>query len=246
MSAPGTAATSAPSGSTAWSWSGSRVPSRACGGHRDRRSRPRDPGRVMAARFPGSPTRPRGRGDPDRNASARSPRGSPWNDSAGCKRLPDGSSCRWRSRPRGSPRWTRAWHRHEGGDGVIPDHAILLPSGRHEQVVPKAGGGMDTELVQRARRGDRDAFATLATDLYARFHRVAYSVLRDRELALDAVQTAMLAAWRELPSLRDPGPVRGVGVPVADPCLLRGGPEAPTPAASPNSAARGGRADGIR
>ena len=88
---------------------------------------------------------------------------------------------------------------------MIPARAILLPSGRHEQVVPNAGGGMDTELVQRARRGDRDAFATLATDLYARFHRVAYSVLRDRELALDAVQTAMLAAWRELPSLRDPG-----------------------------------------
>lgn len=63
---------------------------------------------------------------------------------------------------------------------------------------------MDTELVRRAQRGDRDAFATLATDLYARFHRVAYTMLRDRELALDAVQTAMLSAWRELPSLRDP------------------------------------------
>lgn len=68
----------------------------------------------------------------------------------------------------------------------------------------RAGGGMDMELVRRAQGGDRDAFATLATDLYARFHRVAYSMLRDRELALDAVQAAMLSAWRELPSLRDP------------------------------------------
>ncbi len=63
---------------------------------------------------------------------------------------------------------------------------------------------MDTEVVRMAQRGDRDAFATLANDLYARFHRVAYTVLRDRELALDAVQSAMLSAWRELPSLRDP------------------------------------------
>jgi RNA polymerase sigma factor (sigma-70 family) len=63
---------------------------------------------------------------------------------------------------------------------------------------------MDRELVDRARQGDREAFTTIAEDAYGRFHRVAYSILRDRELALDAVQTAMLAAWRELPGLRDP------------------------------------------
>ncbi|MFN8624055.1 MAG: sigma-70 family RNA polymerase sigma factor [Chloroflexota bacterium] len=57
--------------------------------------------------------------------------------------------------------------------------------------------------MERARAGDREAFATLATEVYARFHRVAYTILRDRELALDAVQSAMLSAWRELPRLRD-------------------------------------------
>lgn len=63
---------------------------------------------------------------------------------------------------------------------------------------------MDLELVERARQGDREAFTAIASASYARFHRVAYAVLRDRELAQDAVQTAMLAAWRELPGLRDP------------------------------------------
>ena len=43
------------------------------------------------------------------------------------------------------------------------------------------GGGVDRELVERARAGDREAFATLATEVYARFHRVAYTILRDRE-----------------------------------------------------------------
>lgn len=64
---------------------------------------------------------------------------------------------------------------------------------------------MDRELVERAQQGDRDAFTAIAAETYARFHRVAFAVLRDRELALDAVQSAMLQTWRELPGLRDPG-----------------------------------------
>ncbi len=64
---------------------------------------------------------------------------------------------------------------------------------------------MDRDLVERAQQGDRDAFTAIAAETYARFHRVAFAVLRDRELALDAVQSAMLQTWRELPGLRDPG-----------------------------------------
>ena len=32
---------------------------------------------------------------------------------------------------------------------------------------------------------------------------IAYRILRDAELAEDAVQTALATAWRELPTLRD-------------------------------------------
>jgi RNA polymerase sigma-70 factor (ECF subfamily) len=64
---------------------------------------------------------------------------------------------------------------------------------------------MDIDLVVRAKQGDSEAFASLAAETYGRFHRVAFSILRDRELALDATQQAMLNAWKQLPSLRDPG-----------------------------------------
>lgn len=63
---------------------------------------------------------------------------------------------------------------------------------------------MDRELVVRAQRGDDMAFAKIAASAYVRLHALAFGVLRDPELADDATQQAMLAAWRNLPRLRDP------------------------------------------
>ena len=60
------------------------------------------------------------------------------------------------------------------------------------------------ELVERARRGDHDAFAQLATASVTRLDAAARLILRDRELARDAVQEAFVRAWRDLPGLRDP------------------------------------------
>lgn len=59
-------------------------------------------------------------------------------------------------------------------------------------------------LVEQARGGDHDAFATLVGAAIARLDAAARLILRDRELARDAVQDAMLKAWRDLPGLRDP------------------------------------------
>jgi RNA polymerase sigma-70 factor (ECF subfamily) len=59
-------------------------------------------------------------------------------------------------------------------------------------------------LVERARGGDRDAFAVLARAAAARLDAAARLILRDRELARDAVQEALIRAWRDLPGLRDP------------------------------------------
>jgi RNA polymerase sigma-70 factor (ECF subfamily) len=58
--------------------------------------------------------------------------------------------------------------------------------------------------VERARRGDHDAFAELATTAFPRLTAVAQLILRDRELARDAVQETLIGAWRDLPGLRDP------------------------------------------
>ena len=60
------------------------------------------------------------------------------------------------------------------------------------------------ELVERARRGDRDAFAALVQLTSDRMYAVATRILRDADLAEDALQGALIAAWKSLPTLRDP------------------------------------------
>lgn len=62
---------------------------------------------------------------------------------------------------------------------------------------------MERALVERARNGDRHAFAVLCAASIDRLYRVAFRLLRETELARDATQQAMLEAWRDLPSLRD-------------------------------------------
>jgi len=59
-------------------------------------------------------------------------------------------------------------------------------------------------LVERASGGDHDAFAVLVRASVARLDAAARLILRDRELAGDAVQEAFIRAWRNLPGLRDP------------------------------------------
>jgi len=60
------------------------------------------------------------------------------------------------------------------------------------------------QLVERARQGDHDAFAELARAAVVRLDRAARLVLRDPELARDAVQDGLIRAWRDLPGLREP------------------------------------------
>jgi len=60
------------------------------------------------------------------------------------------------------------------------------------------------ELVERAGRGDHDAFGLLVGASIARLEAVARLILRDQELARDAVQDAYIRAWRDLPGLREP------------------------------------------
>jgi len=62
---------------------------------------------------------------------------------------------------------------------------------------------VQTELVERARRGDREAFAVLAGGAVDRLYGIARLILRDTELAEDATQEALVRAWRDLPTLRD-------------------------------------------
>jgi RNA polymerase sigma-70 factor (ECF subfamily) len=60
------------------------------------------------------------------------------------------------------------------------------------------------ERVIRARAGDRAAFDLLAVGAVDGLYRIARLVLRDTDVAEDAVQEALVRCWRDLPSLRDP------------------------------------------
>ena len=62
---------------------------------------------------------------------------------------------------------------------------------------------MQVALVERARAGDEEAFASLARAAGDRLLAIAYRILRDLGLAEDAVQQTLVIAWRELPQLRD-------------------------------------------
>ena len=63
---------------------------------------------------------------------------------------------------------------------------------------------VDRDLVEQSQRGDREAFAILARSRGDRLYGIARRILRDVDLAEDAVQQALVIAWRELPRLRDP------------------------------------------
>jgi len=60
------------------------------------------------------------------------------------------------------------------------------------------------ELVDAARHGDREAFEALVRASSRRLYAIAYRILRDVDLANDALQEALVKIWEDLPALRDP------------------------------------------
>ena len=68
---------------------------------------------------------------------------------------------------------------------------------------------IDRELVERARGGDREAFAVLARAHSDRLYAIGQRILRDSGLAEDALQQALVQGWREVPNLRDPDRFEG-------------------------------------
>ncbi len=66
------------------------------------------------------------------------------------------------------------------------------------------GRSTQAELVERARAGDHDAFERLVRPAIPRLHGAAKLILRSSENADDALQEALLLAWRHLGALRQP------------------------------------------
>jgi len=63
---------------------------------------------------------------------------------------------------------------------------------------------VDRDLVEAAQRGDQGAFMDLVRSRGDRLFSIAQRILRDVDRAEDALQDALVIAWRDLPSLRDP------------------------------------------
>jgi RNA polymerase sigma-70 factor (ECF subfamily) len=64
--------------------------------------------------------------------------------------------------------------------------------------------GMQRELVERAISGDHDAFSVLARASIGRLYSIATLILRDGDRAQDAVQDALVSAWKDVRAIRDP------------------------------------------
>ena len=62
----------------------------------------------------------------------------------------------------------------------------------------------DERLIEAARNGDRSAFGTLVAPRLDRLYGAAHLVLRDADAAEDAIQEALIRAWRDLGALREP------------------------------------------
>ena len=60
------------------------------------------------------------------------------------------------------------------------------------------------DAVERAMRGDHEAFGALVILTSDRLFSIASRILRDADLAEDALQSCLITAWRDLPRLRDP------------------------------------------
>ena len=63
---------------------------------------------------------------------------------------------------------------------------------------------MHRALVERAKGGDREAFDALARMFGDQCMAIAFRILRDADRADDAVRAALISAWRQLRSLRNP------------------------------------------
>jgi RNA polymerase sigma-70 factor, ECF subfamily len=63
---------------------------------------------------------------------------------------------------------------------------------------------VERKLVEAAQRGDQDAFVDLMRGRADHLFALAHRILRDVDRAEDAFQDALVIAWRDLRSLRDP------------------------------------------
>ena len=61
----------------------------------------------------------------------------------------------------------------------------------------------DSDLVERARRGDLEAFESIVRDRMGAVYRTSLAIAGNEADAADATQDAFVAAWKQIRSLKD-------------------------------------------
>ncbi|HLX40456.1 MAG TPA: RNA polymerase sigma factor [Ktedonobacteraceae bacterium] len=81
------------------------------------------------------------------------------------------------------------------------------PAEQHERIETVTLSEQDV-LVARALSGDREAFTAIFDYYNGLMLRTAFSIVKDHDMAEDAVQNAIIQAWQHLPSLHEAGALR--------------------------------------
>ena len=94
---------------------------------------------------------------------------------------------------------------HRSSPGVLSivstEQSIVL---LQDSPVNATAHAVERTLVERASRGDHDAFASLVDDRLVPTFRTVMAILGDESDARDTTQAIFVQAWRHLPSLRNP------------------------------------------
>jgi RNA polymerase sigma-70 factor (ECF subfamily) len=85
----------------------------------------------------------------------------------------------------------------------LPDFVAWIVA-RDGELAPALPANPRADLVRTAATGDQQAFERLVRPAGDRLLAIARKILRDPDAAEDAVQVAVIQAWRELPRLREP------------------------------------------
>jgi RNA polymerase sigma-70 factor (ECF subfamily) len=89
-----------------------------------------------------------------------------------------------------------------GPPAVNPDAAAGI-RWSNAQEGQRIGPAIDRSVVDRARHGDLDAFESIVRERMDAVYRLTSAILGDEADARYAAQETFVAAWRELPRLRD-------------------------------------------
>ncbi len=81
---------------------------------------------------------------------------------------------------------------------------LAIVVGRRPRWAQREAEQVDRDLVEAARNGDREAYVDLIRVRTDRLFAIAQRILRDVDRAEDALQDALVIAWRDLKGLRDP------------------------------------------